>query len=107
MTPPTAPPTFDAATVKQFFRENFQPENLETTVLNFLELHFPLTMSDHPSQTVVRFVSAVLRFASQHTDNVQAQAFIGGLYGMLNLYGVKGTVAIIMKIQGMTKKGKA
>jgi hypothetical protein len=93
--------------VKQFFAENFHSENMEQTVVDFLNHHFPVAIvrGSDSERTIIRFCSFVLRYASEHTTNVQAQAFLAGIYGMLNLYGVKGTVAIIMKVAKMQKKG--
>jgi hypothetical protein len=90
---------------RKFVQEHFQSDNLEQTVVDFLNHHFPSTIvrGSDSERTIIRFCSFVIRYASENTSNVQAQAFLAGIYGMLNLYGVKGTVAIIIRVQKAMK----
>jgi hypothetical protein len=80
-----------------------QPPNpnakVEEGVLTFLRQHFPTVMQPgHENEkAMLRFLSYVLKFASQQTRDVQSQAVIGAVHGMLNLYGVAGTVVIVGK----------
>jgi hypothetical protein len=98
-------PNIDAA--KKFVAEHFKSDNIEQTVVDFLNHHFPDTIvrGSDSERTMIRFASFVIRYASENIKNVQAQALLAGIYGMLNLYGVKGTIGIIVKVQKTMKKG--
>jgi hypothetical protein len=93
---------------RKFMAENFQVNDLEGTIIRAIEQHFPKTVlrDSHNEQVVVRFLSYVLKFVSQHVKNVQGQAIVGSVYGILNLYGVAGTLAIVRKMQKVAKKQK-
>lgn len=90
---------------RKFLSETFNTDDLEGTILRFLNQHFPRTVirGSDDERTVIRFLSYVLRFASRHVHNVQVQALLGAIYGILNLYGVAGTIAIIRKMQQAQK----
>jgi len=94
------------AAIKEFIGDNFQSEEIESSIVLFLQRHFPRTVAtDNLSEkTIVRFVSYVLKFAGKKIHNVQAQVFLAGMYGMLNMYGLSATVAIIIKMQKLGAK---
>jgi hypothetical protein len=92
--------------LKEFVATAFQSEGIEQTVVTFIEKHFPLTCArdNRSEQIIIRFLSYILGFAGNAIHEVQVQVLMAGLYGMLNLYGVKATVAIMVK---MAKKANA
>lgn len=79
-----------------------EPEDI---ALAFIKEHFPkvIVAGSDDERTFVRFFSYVIRFASKKVHNVQAQALMGGLYGMLNLFGVRGTMMIFVQIMKQRK----
>ena len=52
----------------------------------------------------------IIRYFAKKTKNVQAQVLLATFYGLLSLYGVGGTVPIILKMRkhalSIAKKGK-
>jgi hypothetical protein len=93
---------------RKFMADNFQMDDLEGTIIRAIEQHFPKTIlrDSHNERVVIRFLSYILKFASQYVKNVQGQAIIGSIYGILNLYGVAGTLAIVRKMQKVAQKQK-
>jgi hypothetical protein len=93
---------------RKFMADNFQVDDLEGTIIRAIERHFPKTVlrNTHNERVIVRFLSYILKFASQHVKNVQGQAIVGSIYGILNLYGVAGTLAIVRKMQKVAQTQK-
>lgn len=44
-------------------------------------------------------ITSILRFFAKRTNNVQVQVLLATLYGLVALYGVRGTVPIILKMR--------
>lgn len=51
-------------------------------------------------------IKSFLKWAGRHTRNVQAQAACALLYGLLELFGVTGTIAIVMKLRKLKQPRK-
>ena len=44
-------------------------------------------------------ITAILKFFAKRTHNVQAQVLLATFYGLVSLFGVRGTIPIIMKMR--------
>jgi hypothetical protein len=100
-------PDLQTATMN-FLREHFQAENIEGTIVAFFNNHFPSISrrNNESEQTIIRALSYMIRYASKYAHNIKHQALLGLLYGMLQLYGVKGTTLIIIKGALQEMQGK-
>lgn len=46
----------------------------------------------------------ILAYFARRSHNVQVQVLLAGLHGLLSVFGVKGTIAIILKMRKMNHK---
>ena len=91
---------------RKFMAENFQVNDLEGTVIRAIEQHFPKTIlrGSDDERVAIRFLSYLLRFVSRQVKDPLAQGFVGAVYGILNLYGVAGLIAVMRRAQKIAQK---
>jgi hypothetical protein len=48
----------------------------------------------------------LLKYAAKHSHNVKLQVLLACFYGLLSIFGVSGTILILMKARKLTSKPK-
>jgi hypothetical protein len=51
-------------------------------------------------------ITFVLKWAAKRTHNIQAQAAFALLFGLVSIFGIKGTILIVMQLRKLKQRRK-